>query len=146
LFADNQKKLGRQAWLFYFAQNPPGPAGQPAFPAAHASELPYVFNNLGKAPLFPDPSDPALAAASALDRKVADQMSSYWVNFARSGNPNGSGLPTWQEHKIGESDRARLKLDGSGTKVSAGPSTMVIRPRLGVLLRANAAKVGLSSK
>jgi len=108
LFADDQKKLGRQAWLFYFAQNPPGPAGQPAFPAAHASELPYVFNNLGKAPLFPDPSDPTLAAASAPDRKVADQMSSYWVNFARSGNPNGSGLPTWQEHKIGESDRAMI--------------------------------------
>jgi para-nitrobenzyl esterase len=108
LFADEQKKLGRQAWLFYFAQNPPAPAGQPAFPAAHASELPYVFNNLGKAPLFPDPSDPALAAASAPDRKVADQMSSYWVNFARSGNPNGSGLPTWQEHKVGESDRAMI--------------------------------------
>jgi len=108
LFADDQKKLGRQAWLFYFAQNPPGPAGQPAFPAAHASELPYVFNNLGKAPLFPDPSDPTLAAASAPDRKVADQMSSYWVNFARSGNPNGAGLPTWQEHKVGESDRAMI--------------------------------------
>jgi para-nitrobenzyl esterase len=115
LFADNQKKLGKQAWLFYFAQNPPGPAGQPAFPAAHAGELPYVFNNLGKAPLFPDPSDPALAAASAPDRKVADQMSSYWVNFARSGNPNGSGLPTWQEHRVGESDRAMI--------LDADPST-----------------------
>jgi para-nitrobenzyl esterase len=106
LFADNQKKLGRQAWLFYFAQNPPAPPGQPAFPAAHASELPYVFNNLGKSPLFPDPSDPALAAASAPDRKVADQMSSYWVNFARTGNPNGAGLPSWQEHSVGDSDRA----------------------------------------
>jgi len=108
LFADNQKKLGRQAWLFFFAQNPPAPAGQPPFPAAHASELPYVFNNLGKSPLFPDPSDPALAAASAPDKKVADQMSSYWVNFARSGNPNGSGLPKWQGHKVGASDRAMI--------------------------------------
>jgi len=106
LFADNQKKLGKQAWLFFFAQNPPAPSGQPPFPAAHASELPYVFNNLGKAPLFPDPSDPVLAAASAPDKKVADEMSSYWVNFARSGNPNGSGLPKWQEHKVGDSDRA----------------------------------------
>lgn len=120
LFADNQKKLGRQAWLFFFAQNPPAPAGQPPFPAAHASELPYVFNNLGKAPLFPDPSDPALAAASAPDKKVADQMSSYWVNFARSGNPNGSGLPTWQEHKVGDSDRAIiLDADPSSEKLPA---------------------------
>ena len=106
LFADDQKKLGKQAWLFFFAQNPPAPSGQPPFPAAHASELPYVFNNLGKAPLFPDPSDSALAAASAPDKKVADQMSSYWVNFARTGNPNGSGLPTWQDHRVGDSDRA----------------------------------------
>jgi para-nitrobenzyl esterase len=120
LFADNQKKLGRQAWLFFFAQNPPGPPGQPAFPAAHASELPYVFNNLGKAPLFPDPSDPALAAASAPDRKVADQMSSYWVNFARSGNPNGPGLPVWQAHQAGDSDRAViLDADPSSEKLPA---------------------------
>jgi para-nitrobenzyl esterase len=120
LFADNQKKLGKQAWLFFFAQNPPAPSGQPPFPAAHASELPYVFNNLGKAPLFPDPSDPALAAASAPDKKVADQMSSYWVNFARSGNPNGAGLPMWQEHKVGDSDRAIiLDADPSSEKLPA---------------------------
>jgi para-nitrobenzyl esterase len=120
LFADNQKKQGRQAWLFYFAQNPPSRAGQPAFPAAHASELPYVFNNLGQAPLFPDPSDPALAAASAPDRKVADQMSSYWVNFARSGNPNGPGLPMWEEHRVGDSDRAMiLDADPSSERLPA---------------------------
>jgi para-nitrobenzyl esterase len=118
LFADYQKKQGRQAWLFYFAQNPPAPAGQPPLPAAHASELPYVFNNLGKPALFPDPSEPALARASAPDRKVADQMSSYWVNFARTGNPNGAGLPTWQEHQVGESDRAIiLDADPSSEKL-----------------------------
>jgi para-nitrobenzyl esterase len=105
-FADYQKKQGRRAWLFYFAQNPPAPAGQPAFPAAHASEIPYAFNNLGLPALFPDPSEPALAAASAPDRKVADQMSSYWVNFARSGDPNGTGLPAWQAHQVGASERA----------------------------------------
>jgi para-nitrobenzyl esterase len=106
LFADYQKQQGKQAWLFYFAQNPPAPAGQPPFPAAHASEIPYAFNNLGKPALFPDPSEPALSAASAPDLKVADQMSSYWVNFARTGNPNGSGLPKWRAHKVGNSDRA----------------------------------------
>jgi para-nitrobenzyl esterase len=106
LFADYQKKQGRPAWLFYFAQNPPAPAGQPAFPAAHASEIPYAFNNLGKPALFPDPSEPALSAASAPDLEVADQMSSYWVNFARTGNPNGAGLPEWQEHRVGASERA----------------------------------------
>jgi para-nitrobenzyl esterase len=108
LFADYQLKRGAQAWLFYFAQNPPAPEGEPALPATHASEVPYVFNNLGELPLFPDRSIPELAVASAPDRKVADRMSSHWVNFARTGNPNGEGLPTWQEHRAMDSQRAAI--------------------------------------
>jgi para-nitrobenzyl esterase len=105
-YADYQAQLGNKAYLYFFAQNPPAPAGQAAFPAAHAAEVPYVFNNVGELPLFPDRSDPKLAGASAPDLAVADQMSSYWVNFARSGDPNGSGLPMWQAHQPGGSDKA----------------------------------------
>ncbi len=106
LYADYQLDRGKRAWLYYFTQNPPAPAGQPPLPAAHASEVPYVFANLGELPLFPDRSIPELAAASASDRRVAEQMSSYWVNFARSGDPNGEGLPPWPAHARGAADRA----------------------------------------
>jgi para-nitrobenzyl esterase len=106
LYADYQVQRGKRAWLYWFAQNPPAPAGQPRLPAAHASEVPYVFDNLGRPPLFPDSSVAALSAASAPDRMVADRMSSYWVNFARSGDPNGAGLPRWQAHAAGASERA----------------------------------------
>ena len=107
MYADYQVKRGNKAWLYYFAQNPPAPAGQPPLPAAHASEVPSGFNNLGQVPLFPDNSVAALSAASAPDKKVADQMSSYWANFARTGNPNGPGhLPQWQAHQAGASERA----------------------------------------
>jgi carboxylesterase type B len=30
-----------------------------------------------------------------VDKKVSDAMSSYWVNFAAKGDPNGAGLSTW---------------------------------------------------
>jgi para-nitrobenzyl esterase len=59
--------------------------------------LPYVFDNLATLRLYPDASSPELAAASAADRELARVMSSYWINFARTGDPNGPGLPAWPQ-------------------------------------------------
>lgn len=32
---------------------------------------------------------------AAADHRIADTLSSYWANFATSGDPNGKGLPVW---------------------------------------------------
>jgi para-nitrobenzyl esterase len=44
------------------------------------------------------------------DRKLADMMSSYWVNFATNGNPNGNGLPQWPLYSQ-KSDQAMVLGD-----------------------------------
>ena len=53
--------------------------------AGHFAELWYVFDHLNQAPWRWSPADRALAR----------DMSAYWSNFARSGDPNSRGLPHW---------------------------------------------------
>ncbi|QXJ25623.1 carboxylesterase family protein [Actinomadura graeca] len=61
----------------------------PGFPtgAFHAAELQYQFDT--------DYFD--RSRLSAVQRRLADQMTDYWTRFARTGDPNGPGSPTWRE-------------------------------------------------
>ncbi len=58
-----------------------------ALGAWHGAEVPYVFG-LADPRLSPD-------RFNARDREISDQMMDAWTNFARTGNPNGNGLPQW---------------------------------------------------
>ncbi|HEU4391427.1 MAG TPA: carboxylesterase family protein [Blastocatellia bacterium] len=81
-----QSQKGKnKAYVYYFDHRTPAtPDG-----SNHASEIPFVFRNLdvnaGVLSVQRQPGDAALS----------DLMSSYWVNFARTGDPNGAGLPAW---------------------------------------------------
>jgi para-nitrobenzyl esterase len=57
--------------------------------AFHAGEILYVFDNLDAFPWLIDDADRALARLA----------SSYWINFVRSGDPNGPGLPHWPSYR-----------------------------------------------
>jgi len=111
LFGDELIAYGNWAWIernatrptpptyrYYFMRRPPGAPELSVNPLAapgvyHAAELYYAWNNLQ---IRDWPWEDA-------DRRLADVMSTYWVNFAKTGNPNGSGLPEWPIYKPGGS-------------------------------------------
>jgi para-nitrobenzyl esterase len=87
-WAKLQAGTGQNPVYYYlFRQQPPFPAGSvyEGWGASHFAELWYVFDHLNQESW----------RWSVADRKVAEEMSSYWVNFAKSGNPNGPDLPAW---------------------------------------------------
>jgi para-nitrobenzyl esterase len=99
LFAERQTGIGRHAYWYLFTHEPPVEPGVRNLKATHAAEIPYVFDNLSAPRSIPDLSSPRLAAASKPDRELADMISSYWVNFAKKGDPNGRDLPAWPVFK-----------------------------------------------
>jgi para-nitrobenzyl esterase len=76
--------------------------------ARHAGEIEYVFGTLDSSPQVP---------WDAADRKLSDQMMTYWANFARSGDPNGPAVPAWPRYD-GAANSPVLHLD---TEVHSAP-------------------------
>jgi para-nitrobenzyl esterase len=111
LFGDEIISYGAWAWAertaatstaptyrYYFTRRPPGAPELSVYPLTapgvyHSAELCYVWKTLA---LRDWPWEGA-------DRRLSETMASYWVNFAKSGDPNGEGLPRWPAYKPGGS-------------------------------------------
>ncbi len=89
VWAVNRAKSGKTSVYTYLFTHPQPGATQERYQTFHSSELPYVFDNLSQAP----------RPWNAEDKKLAETLSDYWVNFITTGDPNGKGLPTWPVFK-----------------------------------------------
>jgi len=101
---------GKKAYTYFFShvQNvngQPSPAG-----ATHTAEISFAWNN---------PKGQATQTWTDVDTKLADQMSSYWVNFITKGDPTGSGLPHWTEFKALSKSKVMIFADAPQAEPTA---------------------------
>ena len=95
---------GASAYIYLFSYVPSAMRERMRFGAAHGSEIPYVFNNLGGR---------NGAAVAPADQQVANLMNTYWANFAKTGDPNGPGLPKWPRFNPSKDEIIEFQADGS---------------------------------
>jgi para-nitrobenzyl esterase len=84
-FANIETSHGKTVYVYRFTRKVPGYGEYAKYGAFHGGQMSYILDNLkfGNRPWEP------------IDYQLANTMSSYWVNFVKTGNPNGKGLPEW---------------------------------------------------
>jgi len=70
---------------------------------AHTTELQFLF------PLFHGGSG-AIRPLSSAEQTLAHKMMAYWTNFAKTGNPNGAGLPKWPPY-VAKTNYQRMNIN-----------------------------------
>jgi len=118
---DEQSRTGSSpVYRYHFEQAPPQPAGTPSRGAYHSADIDYVFETLESRPL----------PWTDADRKLSDIISSYWTNFAKTGDPNGPGLPKWPNTTSKDGYQVMHLVQGDSTAPKVTPDTVRARYEL----------------
>jgi para-nitrobenzyl esterase len=94
---------GYPAYIFLFSYVPAGMKERMRFGPGHGTDISYAFDNLRA---------PNGSTVAPEDKEVARMMNAYWVNFARTGNPNGIGLPKWPVYTPQRNEILDIQSDG----------------------------------
>jgi para-nitrobenzyl esterase len=99
-------RAGQRAFVYRFDRSVPG-EGESNLGAFHSLELPYVFGTF-QARTF------SWLPFNATDHKLSELMQSYWTNFAKTGDPNGPGLPHWPAWNTDKEPYITFSQSGEG--------------------------------
>ncbi len=125
--ASTISKQGIPSYEFRFGYVADSMKGEWKTGTPHATEIPYVMNTVQAK--YGD-------KLTATDARIADQTNSYWANFAKTGNPNGAGLPEWPRYDpakdelmvftpegvpVGKSDPWKARMDVTAAAADLPP-------------------------
>jgi para-nitrobenzyl esterase len=82
---EQNKNSHAKTFLYQFTRKPPATGDKKRFGAYHTAEIGYAFHNL----------DSIQRAWEPVDIKLEKDMSAYWVQFVKTGDPNLPELPAW---------------------------------------------------
>jgi para-nitrobenzyl esterase len=95
--------VGDPAYIFLFSYVPASMKERMQYGPGHGTDISFVFDNLGVRP----GSTPAPE-----DKEVARMMNAYWVNFAKTGDPDGLSLPEWPAYSPQKNEILDIQSDG----------------------------------
>ena len=100
--------IGAPAYRYRFSYVPTAMREQMRAGAPHGGEIGFVFGTLTARPG---------STVSPEDQAVSRMAQCYWVNFAKTGDPNGAGLPKWPRHEPNKNLILEFRPDGTAAAI-----------------------------